>query len=263
MKQSAWGNFSAPPTWSRRPMTGCGARSTPLWVHRNLFWQLSRDRNLPGSGMSHTMIASPKLSFRAAWRVGNAMVCRKNAEWTTSNSGHPCLFQNCSQGPPAEKTGRGFLLNHPSCSPDDPSGEGTELILWVFTCTTSSFRGYYLYKVSELWVLTVLTVLHCWLLHPGTDYWFLTSTTFLRCWFLPVQSLCTVDWSTPSQIAGSHTAAQLWQTQASCGRRHHRVERWCWWRSSAARWPGQHCRGWCCPLGMPAAGDTHTETQTS
>ena len=38
---SAWGNFSASPTWSTRPMTGCGAWSTSLWVHRNLFWWLS------------------------------------------------------------------------------------------------------------------------------------------------------------------------------------------------------------------------------
>ena len=35
-------------TWITRPMAGCGARSTSLWVHRNLFWQLSRDRNLRG-----------------------------------------------------------------------------------------------------------------------------------------------------------------------------------------------------------------------
>ena len=35
--------------------------------------------------------------------------------------------QNCSQGPPAEKTGRGSLLNRPSCPPDDPIGQGTDL----------------------------------------------------------------------------------------------------------------------------------------
>ena len=29
-------------------MTGCRARSTFLWVHRNLIWQLSRDGNLNG-----------------------------------------------------------------------------------------------------------------------------------------------------------------------------------------------------------------------
>ena len=31
---------------------GCGARSTALWVHRNRFWQLSRDGNLHGSDVS-------------------------------------------------------------------------------------------------------------------------------------------------------------------------------------------------------------------
>ena len=42
-------------------MTGCGARSTSsLWVHRNLFWRLSRDRNLHSSGISHATTASPK-----------------------------------------------------------------------------------------------------------------------------------------------------------------------------------------------------------
>ena len=35
--------------------------------------------------------------------------------------------QNCSQGPPAEKTGRGSLLSHPSCPSDVPVGQGTEL----------------------------------------------------------------------------------------------------------------------------------------
>ena len=59
------------------------------------------------------------------WTVG-----RGNAEWTTSKSGQPCPCQNHSQGPPAEKTGRRFLLNHPSRfpprSPSDPTGQGTE-----------------------------------------------------------------------------------------------------------------------------------------
>ena len=78
-KQSAWGNFSACPTWSTRPMTGCGARSTPLWVHRNLFWKLSRDGNLHGLSTSLVTTASPKPSFRASLGVGNAVVGRENA----------------------------------------------------------------------------------------------------------------------------------------------------------------------------------------
>ena len=67
-----------------------GARLPFLWVHRSLFWQLSRDGNLHGSGMSHTTTASPKTSARAPWGVGDAVVGRENARWTTSKSGHPC-----------------------------------------------------------------------------------------------------------------------------------------------------------------------------
>ena len=124
---SARGNFSASPTWSTRPTIWCGASPTSLGVHRNLFWQLSRDGNLHGLGMLHTMITSPKPSFRASWRVGNTVVSRRNAGWTTSKIGHPLPCQNCSQGPPAEKTGRRSQLNCPSCPPDDPINEGTEL----------------------------------------------------------------------------------------------------------------------------------------
>ena len=63
----------------------------------------SSDGNLHGSGMSHATTASTKLSFRAPWRMGDAVVGRGNAWWTTSKSAHPCISQNCSQGPPAEE----------------------------------------------------------------------------------------------------------------------------------------------------------------
>ena len=53
--------------------------------------------------------ASPKLSFRASWRVGDAVVGRGNAGWTTAMNGHTCPCQNCSQGPPGEETGRRSL----------------------------------------------------------------------------------------------------------------------------------------------------------
>ena len=68
-----------------------------------------------------------KPSFGAPWKVGDAVVGRGNARWTTLKSGHICPCQNCSQRPPAEKTGRLSLLNRPSCPPDDPIGQGTEL----------------------------------------------------------------------------------------------------------------------------------------
>ena len=112
---------------SPNPTTGCGARSTSLTVHRNLFWQLSRDGNLHGSGMSHAMKASPKPSFEPPWRVGDTVVSRRNAGWTTSKSGHPCPFKNCSQEPPAEKNWKRISAD-PSCPPKDPIGQGTELV---------------------------------------------------------------------------------------------------------------------------------------
>ena len=52
-------------------------------------------------------------SFRAPWRVGDAVVGREDAGRATSESGHPCPCQNCLQRPPAEKTGRGSLQCRP------------------------------------------------------------------------------------------------------------------------------------------------------
>ena len=52
----------------------------------------------------------PHPAPREPWRVRDAVVGRGNARWTASKSGHPCPCQNCSQGPPAEKTERGSLL---------------------------------------------------------------------------------------------------------------------------------------------------------
>ena len=116
-------------------MTGCGARSTSLWVLRNLFWRLSRDRNLPGLSMLHATTASLKPSVRASCRVDDALVSRENAGWTPK-SGHPYPRQNCSQWPPAEKTGRGSLLNNSLCLSDDQIGQGTELNWQGFVAPT-------------------------------------------------------------------------------------------------------------------------------
>ena len=73
------------------------------------------------------------------WVTAHAMAGRQNAGWTTSKSGHPCQCQNCSQGPPAEETGRRSLLNHPPCPSDDPVGQGTELN-WLQLWNESIFR---------------------------------------------------------------------------------------------------------------------------
>ena len=68
----------------------------------------------------------PKPSFRVPWKVGDTVVGRGNAGLTLK-SGHSCPCQNCSQRPPAKKTGRGSLLSRLSCPPDDPINHGTEL----------------------------------------------------------------------------------------------------------------------------------------
>ena len=96
---SAGGSLSTCPTWSTRPMTGCSARSTSLWVHRNLFWQLSRHGNVRGSGMSHATTACPEpsLGHLGGWVMG-AMVGRGNAGWTTSKSGHPADAKTAHKG---------------------------------------------------------------------------------------------------------------------------------------------------------------------
>ena len=85
------------------PTTGCGTRSTSLSALTNLFWQLSRDGNSYGLGHAtrHDSLFRPP--FKAPWRLDEAVVGRGNTGWTTSKSGHLCLCQNCSQGPPAEK----------------------------------------------------------------------------------------------------------------------------------------------------------------
>ena len=90
-------------------------------------------KNSYDSGKSRATTASPKPSFRAPWEVGNAVVGWENAGWTTSKSGHPCLCQNCSKGPPAENTGRGSLLKRLSCPLDDLIVQGTELMKRKFS----------------------------------------------------------------------------------------------------------------------------------
>ena len=78
--------------------------------------------------MSQAMTASQKPFFGALRRMGDILVGRGNTGWTTSKSEHPCLHQNCSQGSPAEKTGRKSLLNHPHAPlpTPPPIGQRTE-----------------------------------------------------------------------------------------------------------------------------------------
>ena len=126
-KLNVCGNFSASPTWSTRLTTLRGARSTSLLVRRNPFWQLSRDGNLHDSDTSHVSTASPKPSFRARWKVGDAVVSRGNAGWTHQRVNIPAHASTAHKGRLQKKAGRGSLLDRPSCSPEDPISQGTEL----------------------------------------------------------------------------------------------------------------------------------------
>ena len=106
-------SYHPPPPHPRSPAS--------LWLlHRNLFRQLSKDGNWHGSGMSHTTTACPEPSFKGTLEVGDAVVGRGNAGWTASKSGHPCPWQNYSQGPLAEKVERGS---------DDNIHEWTSLLM--------------------------------------------------------------------------------------------------------------------------------------
>ena len=133
-------------------MTGCGTRSISLWVHRNFFWQLSRDTNLHGSGMPLPKTASecPKPPFRASWRVCDIVVSRGNAWWTTSKSGHFCPSAH------ARTAHKGLLQKrleedlcwifpHVSTATQSVKGlHGTELIIYEENGSSMSYSSFFL-----------------------------------------------------------------------------------------------------------------------
>ena len=110
-----------------RPTTGCGARSTSCGSTGTSSGNCQETETCMVRACPHATTASPKPSFRAPWRMGDAVVGRRNGGWKTLKIGRPCPRQNCSQRPPAEKTGWGFLPKRRSCHPDDQFGQGTEL----------------------------------------------------------------------------------------------------------------------------------------
>ena len=73
----------------------------------------------------HTPQQPLQTSFKPPWSVGKAMVGR-DVGWSTSKSGHPCPYQNCTRWPPAEKTEGGSLLNRASRPSDDSIIRGTQ-----------------------------------------------------------------------------------------------------------------------------------------
>ena len=94
------------------------------------FLQLSREGMSNLDSLSKTILQGTL----EGWQQGG------NAGWTTSKSRHPCPCQSFSQGPSAEMTGRGSLLNCSSCSPHDPIGQGTELN-WTELKNTYTKKG--------------------------------------------------------------------------------------------------------------------------
>ena len=101
---SAWGNFSTSPTWSTRPTAECGARSISQWVHRNLLVAQCQETETCMVRACYTP-RQPLQNHpsRATWRVGDTVVGRGNAGWTTSKSGHSFPCQNCPQWPQSVK----------------------------------------------------------------------------------------------------------------------------------------------------------------
>ena len=55
---------------------------------------------------------------------------RGNAGWTTSRSGYLCPCQNCSQRPPAEKTGRGSYQSRDWTELNDFHFKVTAMLKW-------------------------------------------------------------------------------------------------------------------------------------
>ena len=66
-----------------------------------------------------------RLLQRRNWPVTRSQYIHTG--WTRSKSIRPCVFENDSRWLPAEKTGRGSLLNRSSFAPDDQIGQGIKL----------------------------------------------------------------------------------------------------------------------------------------
>ena len=155
-KACARGNFSVSPTWSTRPPTGCWAGSTSFWVHRNIFWQLSRDGNWHGSGMSQPFHNHPSLHF-GGWATPWSPEEMLDGQHQRVDS--PAHARAAHEVLPQK---RRSLLNRRSCPPDDPVGQGTELN-WTFSCRIAMrnslwnrWNGKYCSKICVSWTFKLL-----------------------------------------------------------------------------------------------------------
>ena len=100
----ARGNFSVSPSLSHK---------TNDWVRSKINFLMGPQEPLPATverqklatcgHVTRHAILSKKYKFRTPWRMGGAVVSRRNTGWTRSKSGHPFPCQNCLQGPPTKK----------------------------------------------------------------------------------------------------------------------------------------------------------------
>ena len=153
LKLSAWGDFSTSPTSSITPRTGCVARSTSLLIHRNLFWQLSRDGNLHGSGMSHAMATFENHPSGHLWGWVMLWWAEEVLDGHNQRVKVPSHSRSAYKG--LQKVGGGggggSLLSHPSCSPNYPISQGTELNWTDFTGNLHADR-YELHQMQAIFM---------------------------------------------------------------------------------------------------------------
>lgn len=87
--------------------------------------------------------------------VANQTLDQNRQKFCVFWSFFPC--HNYSQGPPAEKTGRWPLLNHPSCDPQQPyqSRDWTEPLGTLF-CSPISHRRWFVTRYFKMSILPAL-----------------------------------------------------------------------------------------------------------
>ena len=100
------------------------AGSTSLWVHRNLFWQLSRDGNLHGSAMSHDILSKTILhcTLDSGRRRGRQRKCWLDniKEWTSLPMPEVLTRASCRTDW-KRISAESSLMSHDDSPPDDPT----------------------------------------------------------------------------------------------------------------------------------------------
>ena len=131
LKPSARGNFFVSPSWSTRPTTGCGPRSTSVWVHRNRFLATVKRQKLPWFGLVTLHDSHPKTilqgTFKDGWRHG-----QQRKLWVDNikeKSGHA---RTVRKGQLQKRLEEDLCWIIPHVPSGDPIGQGTELnwLIW-------------------------------------------------------------------------------------------------------------------------------------